>query len=516
MQKLFFYLSLIFFTGLIGCSQREDLSKTLCLHFDSDPTTLDPALMTDVKSGKLSALLYDTLLQYNENLTLHPALARSWKISKDGKIYTFFLRKNMRFQDGIPLTAEDIVFSLERLAHPSTLSPRAWILSHVEGFQAFRSRENNHLTGLEIKTPLIITIRLEEPFSPFLSLLTLPNASILSKKAFEENKSFMGTGPFLLDHWRHDYEILLKSNPLYYQGKAKIEKIRFRMIKETLFVSSEFKRGHLDLIDIPGPEISLYLEDPKWKDKIIEQKNLSLYYLGLNMRRSPFISLEYRRAVTQAIDTASIIQSLRKNRSLPVNGPIPPGVFGYNKDLSTLPFNSYRARQILQSSSQIRQELVLLESTNEETREIAEAIQAQLEKIGIHVKIVEEEWSSFKMSLAQGNFDLCLMSWWADYPEGENFLYPLFHSSNIGAGGNYTGLHNPEIDQLIEKLQRTTSIKRRLKLYRSIQKKILKECPMVFLYSSVSPLVKQPWIDPVIAHPLYNGNKFLQIEKRPH
>jgi ABC-type transport system substrate-binding protein len=251
-----------------------------------------------------------------------------------------------------------------------------------------------------------------------------------------------------------------------------------------------------------------------WKDQILTQNNLSLYYLGFNYRKSPFNIKEIRQAIVNAIDTNMLINSIRKERAIPVTGPIPPGVLGYDPALKTKDYNVAYANKVLQKyRSKWSNSLTLLQSTNEETLELSEAIQAQLKQVGINSKIIEQEWSAFKNSLLQGNFDTFLISWWADYPDGENFLFPLFHSSNLGSGGNYTQFQNPQIDSLIEQSQKTTSSQEKLELYRKIQEIILEECPMVFLYSSKSLLVKQPWIENFIPHPLYNGNKLTQVEK---
>jgi peptide/nickel transport system substrate-binding protein/oligopeptide transport system substrate-binding protein len=497
----------------MGCSEPKYDPNTLNLHIDTDPTTLDPAMMTDVRSGRLSALLFDTLVRFDENLELQPGLARAWNIVDNGMTYTFYLRKGVLFSNGETLSAADVKYSFERLIHRKTASPRSWIFSNIQGFDEFKSSNDAELTGIQILDSHTLSIKLKKPFSPFLALLTMPNASILSKKSLLKNE-LSGTGPFVLDHWKRDYEILLKSNPNYYDGSPQINQIRFRMIKETLFVSSEFRRGRLDVIEIPNTEIPLYRRDPKWKDQILTQNNLSLYYWGFNLRRVPFNTKEFRQAISNLINKDILIKTIRKDRALPVIGPIPPGLPGYDPNLPKQDFNSSHASKIIAKyRTLLPRTLTLLQSTNEETLELSEALQAQLNQAGINVKIIEQEWSAFKNSLLQGDFDTFLVSWWADYPEGENFLYPLFHSSNFGSGGNYTHFQNAEIDELIERSQKTTSSQEKLNLYHEIQKRIIEECPMVFLYSSRSLLIKQPWISNFKSHPLYNGNKLTRVVK---
>ncbi len=510
--KSLLIITLLIFSLPWSCAQNSSKSKILHLYLDTDPTTLDPALMTDVRSGRLSALIYDTLIGYDRDLNLQPHLARTCEISSDGKTYHFSLKENISFSNGSPLTAEDVLFSLERLAHPKTMSGRSWILSHVKGFEDFRSGKSDHLIGLQKKNNYEIMITLEKPFSPFLSLLTMPNASIISKDSFLKNK-LIGTGPFILDYWKHDYEIFLKRNDVYYEEKAKIDGISFRIIKETLFVSSEFRRGRLDIIEIPGPEIPLYQKQPQWKDKILIQDNLSLYYLGYNCQKLPFSQKEFRKMIDALIDKKTIVHTLRKERAVLLNGPIPSVLLQDNK-LILNSFGQDEARQWIKNhSKQLNdQPLILLQSANEETLELSEAIQSQLKEAGLQSKIVVQEWSAFKTRLIDGDFDFFILSWWADYPDAENFLYPLFHSTNFGNGGNYTRFQNVQVNHLIEKAQYTSDKEERDLLYREIQEKVVEDCPITFLYSSRSILVQQPRIKNFSPHPLYNGEKFTQIE----
>lgn len=498
--KVLTLMSLLF----SGCSKHE-YKDYLNLHIDSEPNTLDPALMTDVRSGRLSALLYDTLIRYDENLKIQPCLAVSWKMSDNGLKYIFELRKDVLFSNGQLMTADDVIYSFQRLANPKTASPRAWILEHVEGYEEYRNGQNSILSGIHKTGDYTVEILLNRPFAPFLSLLTMPNASILSQKN-DLSPSLSGSGPYILKEWRHDFELVLDRNGKYFGNAPQVPGIRFRIIKETLFVSAEFRRGRLDMIELPGPEISLYINDPKWKDHITAQQNLSLYYLGFNCKKAPFSDKNLRLAVAQSLDVESILKTLRLYRSIPVSGPIPPGVFGYQETMTKYENKNPPSLPDIPP-------LKLLQSSNEDTLELSETIQAQLKKTGLNINIVEQEWSAFKLSLINGDFDLFLASWWADYPDGENFLFPLFHTSNQGGGGNYTGYSNIEVDHHIEAASHETDELKRNAVYKEIQDKIASDCPMVFLYSSQSQIVKQPWIKGLTLHPLYNGNKMLSVRK---
>ncbi|MDP3980325.1 MAG: ABC transporter substrate-binding protein, partial [Chlamydiota bacterium] len=153
----------------------------------------------------------------------------------------------------------------------------------------------------------------------------------------------------------------------------------------------------------------------------------------------------------------------------------------------------------------------LLIPFNSETLEIAESIQALLSQSGVNMNIQQLEWSAFKGRLTDGNFDAFILSWWADYPDGENFLYPLFHSSNIGSGGNYTGYNNETVDDLINRSQSIYKTDDRNELFHKIQLNIINDAPMFFLYQSKSYTVTQAWVEGYSPHPLYNGNNMSDV-----
>ena len=506
---LLFTFALLFPTLLqiTGCNYQDRNANTLHLTLEADPITLDPALITDVRSGRISALLFNTLFSYDPQLQLKPDLIQTYRISPDGKTYHFELKEGVLFSNGKTLTAEDVKFSFQRLLDKKTRSPRAWILYPIEGAKEYRDGRADDISGLEIQDPLHFTIQLESPYSPFLSLLSMPNASItpahIDYLAFSEKP--IGTGPYQLKKWKHDFELILNSRKDYFNGPAKINAISFKIMKEPIFISSEFRRGRIDIMQIPGPELSLYQNDPSLRKNIQTQDELNMYYLGLNCQKAPFQNKSLRQALAHAIDKELIIHTIRKDRARILHGPIPLGVTGYDSKLTSYPYKPSLLNKTTLSFD-------LLIPFNIETLQLAEAVQANLRDANVQVNIHQLEWSAFKGLLSNGDFDAFLLSWWADYPDGENFLFPLFHSASIGSGGNYTGYKNKGVDRLIHHSRETINENERAHTLKRIQEIIIQDAPLIFLYQSKSHIITQAWIKGYQPHPLYNGNKMTDVE----
>ncbi|MDP3980381.1 MAG: ABC transporter substrate-binding protein, partial [Chlamydiota bacterium] len=348
-SMLLMTLLLILILTCSACSKLKDTNDTLRLYLESDPITLDPALITDVRSGRLSALIYNNLFKYDYDLRLKPDLVESWSISPDHLLYSFTLKDSVYFSSGKKLSTADIQYTFYRLLDKKTRSPRAWILYHIEGAKDYRDGKTDHISGLILKDSLHFSIRLEKPYSPFLSLLTMPNAAIIpsGNNSTDFSEHPVGTGPFILTFWKHDYEIFFTSNIHYFSGSPKTRSISYKIIKEPLFVSSEFRRGRIDIMQIPGPELPLYRNDPSYAENIKVQNELNVYYMGFNCQNIPFSHLETRQAIIYGIDKEILINTLRKDRVIMLNSPIPQGIPGYDNSAPKHQFAPSKTKKII-------------------------------------------------------------------------------------------------------------------------------------------------------------------------
>ena len=185
----------------------------------SEPESLDPAFITGIYAVTVANNIYDGLVEFDKDLNIVPAIARMWKISRDHCTYSFDLRRGVKFHNGREVTADDFAYSIRRILDPETHSPVAWLFLNIRGAKSFHEGSAETVSGIEVLDRYKLKITLDQPFSPFLSILAMVNARVVPKEAVgpEFSKYPVGTGPFQFDRWRAGQEIILTSYQHYYQ-----------------------------------------------------------------------------------------------------------------------------------------------------------------------------------------------------------------------------------------------------------------------------------------------------------
>lgn len=469
------------------------------LRLKNDPSTLDPAHITDVDSGAISAKLFNGLVRMDDSMKIVPDLAVSWNISGDRRTYAFSIRGDVTFPDGRRLTSADIKYSFERVLNPETRSPMTWVFDKVADIRAPDDRT--------------LLIKLTEPFSPFIELLTMPAAFVVDKEAVESlgagfGSAPVGTGPYRVFRWRHNRDLSLKARKDYFGGAPKLEGILYRIIPEDLTAIAEFEIGNIDVIGIPAAEYGRFRNSAKWKDYIISSQGLNTYYLGMNNHKPPLNDPMFRRAVAMAIDRNKILDTFFESRGTLASGPVPPSLRSWPEP--SLPgYKPDSARQIFLKTKVDKRSLSLYVTSSQGNLDLAEIIQDYLSRAGLPVEISRLEWSAYKEAINRGEPDLFWMSWWADYPGAGNFLFPTFHSSNIGTGGNRAGYSNAEFDRLIDKTRTSDNPD---KAYRAAEELIVEDMPWVFFWHRKDFAVHQPWVRDMNLYPVHTMDKGLRTE----
>jgi ABC-type transport system substrate-binding protein len=511
----FFFLFFLVLFFLTSCSSRDRITGFLYLRLNANPTTLDPALIVDVTGGTLAAKLFNGLVKLDENLDVVPDIAERWEIRDRGTTYIFHLKKGVLFTNGREVTADDFKYSFIRIFEPKTKSPNTWVLERIRGTKEYMKGDAKDIPGIEVIGRYTLIISLEKPFSPFLKLLTMPAAYVVPREEVEKrgpdfSTNPVGTGPFSLKEWNHNSTLVFVRNERYFDERAKVTGIVYRIIPEDLTAVTEFEIGNLDVIAIPPPEYAKYRNSPKWSPLISSAKGLNTYYLGFNCSRPPFDDINLRRAVSCAIDRGKILKTFYEGRGRLAEGPVPdllrkwpsPGVYPYDPE---------RAKRIIATEGLKKRVINFYVSADQEVVDIAEVIQYCLKQVGLDVRIKQLEWSAYKAALNNGEADMFWIGWWADYPDAENFLFPLFHSSNYGAGGNRSRYTNREVDRLIEAGQGATDPSEANRFYMSAEKIITSECPWVFFWHRNDYTLRQPWIKRYKIYPIYSMDKGTEV-----
>jgi ABC-type transport system substrate-binding protein len=506
--------------ALPGCPWRGE-GRTpghLHLRLSSNPTTLDPALIVDVSGAVIAAKLFNGLVRFNEALDIVPDAARTWTLSPDGRTYTFRLRRGMTFSNGREMTAGDFRFSFDRVLRPATRSPITWVLDRIEGARDVMAGRADHASGIRVIDDQTLSITLERPFGPFLSLLGMTAAYAVPREEADRlgpdfGTNPVGSGPYVMQEWRHGQRLVLAARQHAPGEGPRLQGIIYRVIPEDLTAVVEFETGGLDVLAVPATEFRRFSADPRWKGLLFGQPGLNCYYLGLNCSRPPFDDVRVRRAMNMAVDRKRILDTLYEKRGVPAAGPVPPAL---RKDFPAAERTGYRydpesAGRIIREAGLSQARIRILVSAEAEVLDIVEVIQYYLKRVGLEAEIVQLDWSAFKERINKGDADAFWLSWWADYPDPENFLYPLFHSANIGPAGNRTRYRDETVDRLIERAQGTADAAVRRRLYGDAEDRIVQGAPWVFMWHRTDYFVVQPWVEHFRIYPIYSVDKGMDI-----
>jgi len=504
----------VFFV-ICSCSAENRLPGYLYYRLNADPSTLDPALIVDVTGGYISAKIFNGLVKLDAKLNVIPDIAESWDISQKGDEYIFYLKKNVKYTNLREVTAHDFKYSFKRILSSAGKSPNTWVLEKISGAKEFMQGRATDISGIVILDRYTLKIILDQPFSPFLHLLTMTAAYVVPQEEVERlgadfSSHPIGTGPFLLKEWRNNNEITLTRNNHYFSDHAKVEGIVFRIIPEDLTAVTEFELGNLDVITVPASEYARYSTSAQWKKYLSSVHGLNIYYLGFNCSRPPFDNVNLRKAVSYALDREKILRTFYESRGKLAVGPVPDMLRKWQM-LFPYGYNPREAKRIIDAEGIEDRTVLFYITADQEVIDMAEIIQFYLNKVGLKVRIKQLEWSAYKSAVNKGEADIFWLSWWADYPDPENFLFPLFHSSNHGAGGNRSRYSNKEVDRLIEAGQKARDISARDGYYSLAEKIIDEEAPWVFFWHKTDFTLRQPYLKNYKIYPIYSIDKGVEV-----
>ncbi|MCG8542174.1 MAG: ABC transporter substrate-binding protein [Clostridia bacterium] len=489
-------------------------------YLDNNFNTLDPAFATADRDGRMVALLYDSLIRYDVDGKIIPSLAKSWETPEDTTLI-FHLTQGVKFHNGNPFTAEDIKYSFERVLNPNVGSPRTWVFEKVKGAKAFMEGKADSVEGIEVVGDYTVKITLEQPFAPFLSMLGMPAAHIVDKNEVEkyvDQKDYglkpVGTGPYKFVEFSESDRFIVETNEDYFAGRPYIDGINFRIIQDESTAVAEFEAGNIDDLEIPAADIDRFRNNPDYGPYIITNNTFWNYYIGLTFNSKPFDDIRVRQAFCYAVDREPIINTARRNKAVLSNGPIPPGLDGYREGLESYMYNPNKAKELLSQAGYSEDNPCSFELWHSDSKAnvaLLEPIQGMLNQVGFDVKLVAMEWNSYKAAVREGKAQAFYLSWGADYPDAENYLYPLFHSQMSGGGGNETRYNNPEFDKIIEEAQRTADHDERIRLYQRAEDITIEDAARLWLFLSKNWTVYRPEVKDAKIYRIFNANKKLDI-----
>jgi peptide/nickel transport system substrate-binding protein len=464
------------FSSLAYSTINYDPNGKLNFALGGEVSVLNPILSTDTTSSAVEGMIFSGLIKFNEKLEPVPDLAEKWDVSKDGKIWTFHLRKNVLWQDGVPFTADDVKFTFDSILNPKVNSVRRGGYVIDDKPIAFKIIDKHTIQAI-----------LPKPFAPFtvhVAMGILPKHKLIGKdiNTADFNRNPVGTGPFKFKEWKTGDHISLVRNDNYYGGKPKLAEICFKIIPDGNSRLVALESGEIDDSDIP----------PKDYGRMKEKKGISVYdydalvytYLGFNLKNPKFKDKRVRMALAYATDKKQLVALIFKGLASPAYAPSAPISWAYSDKVQKYSYNPTKAKELLKEAGVKNLEFsILINQGNKEREKAAIILQQQYSKIGVKVKVRVMEWSALlkivNLTKDPKDFEAVLMGWSLGLDPD---AYSIWNSKEYPKGLNFIGYNNNRVDSLLEKGRSTTSKLERKQLYAELWKIIADDQPYVFLW----------------------------------
>jgi len=461
-------------------AQTPRSGGTLIYAYPTEPDIWDPQRATAAQTLEILWLLYDTLTIMDwDASTVRPHIAKSWDISPDGLQYTFYLRDDVYFHSGRHMTAEDWVWTFQRLLNPEFASPVAWRLGPVE--------------SIEAPGPYTLVIRLREPYSELLTQLTFAFLGVLDREMVERYGDKYGieyaggTGPFKWVRWDPGERLVLERNEAYTwgpdihqnRGPAYLAGLERRVIPERTTMLFQLELGQLDLVELTSDEIPRYENHPRINLVEVAPRP-SVEFFGLKTTRPLLQDVRVRRAVSHAINRAEFAETIFYGRALEAKGFVLPETPGYSRRAEELwaYYDPDRARALLDEAGWIpgpdgirRKDgqplrLVFLAIATTQNEELALLLQSQLREVGIDLELRLVDGSAFWGMTREDTYDIYYLNY--GYTSVFDILNLYFHSRNRPSPNRH-GWADPRTDALLDLALRTVDEETRLAYLMEVQ-----------------------------------------------
>lgn len=470
-MKKIFYVVLLFSLFIIGCGKSKEESpngNTVVIAQGAKPKSLDPYMYNEIPGLTVTRQFYNTLFTKDEKGEIVPELAESYEFKSDKEL-DVVLKKGVKFHNGDEMTADDVVFSFQRMKEKPGSSIMVEEIDRVEKVDDYS-----------------VKIFLSHPSSPLLFNLAHPLTSILNKKYVESKNDDitvdpMGTGPYKFLSWGSGEKIEMESFKDYFLGAPKVDGIIFRAISEDSSRLAALETGEID-IAYGVAAIDAQTIEKNDKLELISEPTTSTEYITTNVTKAPFNNRDFRYAVAYAIDKQSIIDSIYLGKAKEANSIVNPNVFGYYDGLKGFKYDVEKAKEYLKKSGIEKPSFTLYINENPARLQAAQIIQANLNEIGIDVKIEILEWSTYLQKTADGDFSAFLGGWVSGTSDSDIVLYPLLSTASIGSAGNRSRYSNSVFDNEVAQARIVTTPEERKEHYKNAQLIFEEDLPIIPLY----------------------------------
>ena len=513
----FIFLSILLATcvTLTGCGSSEtnvvagNKSGTLYWGNGTEPQSLDPQIATGVPEHHvISAVMEGLVLKDRKTLEPRPGVAKTWDISNDGRVYTFYLRENAKWSNGDAHTADDYVWSWWRALQTTLGNQYAYMLFPIKNAKRYYDGETSDFSDVGVKAidNRTLQVTLTNPTPYFLQLLDHYSLFPVHQATIEKfgradergtrwsyEGNLVGNGPYKLEEWKINRHITVTKNPYYWdEANVSINSIVFKPVDNAVTEERMFRAGALHVTSsIPADKIAIYQEKSAPELKITPY--LGTYFYRLNINTPQLQDKRVRRALGMAIDRKQLVDNITKGGQIPAYTMTPPGTMGYFPE-STLNFDPEVAKRLLAEAGYPNGEgfppIEILYNTNEGHRKIAVALQEMWKNyLNIDIKLLNQEWKVYLATESAGDYQISRGGWIGDYVDPNNFLDMFL----CNGGNNRTGWCNEEYDRLIlEVAPSQSSHEQRLKIFQQAETILLEDMPIIPVYTYTSIKLLHP------------------------
>ncbi len=451
--------------------------------------------------------IYDRLVEcemVDGVATIVPSLAKSWDISPDGLVYTFHLRDDVTFHNGIKFTADDVVYTIERMMDPATAAMNTDFFSMIKGANAMLEGEADGVEGVKALDDYTVEITLEVPFGPFLANLATPSCSIYSREATEaagdqfgiDPAVTVGTGPFKMADWVLNDRITLVRYDDYFKGPAKADGLQIIQVPDENTQKLMYENGELDVVDLSSSNSQLpyFMGNDAYKDNLVTGPEAGQYFYAFNQDMKPMDDVRVRKAISMAIDRQTILDQMYNGAGHVVNSMLPDGILG-SYDAQEIPYDPEGARALLAEAGYGDGcELEIWQMTdNPDALAINQVVQSMLNEVGFKVSIKQIDEAAYYAERKEGRIGMTRAVWWGDFNDPDNFLYTFFTQRNTKARS--INHKNTDVYQWLEDARAMIDEDERMALYQKIDTTMVQEEAAVFpLFQMDHIVMVQDWV----------------------
>jgi peptide/nickel transport system substrate-binding protein len=517
LQKIFF---MVFILALLPACEVQSPKDpyTLVFHLGSEPDTLNRLTATDAYESRINGFIFDSLIERdNKTLEFKPKMAKSWEVSDDKLIYTFHLRDDIRWHDGKPFTADDVVYTFDQIMNDKVDTPHLRVyykdIKKVEKLDDY-------------------TVRFTYAIPYFKALEFVGGIPVIPKHIFDDGQDFnshpagrhpIGTGPYKFKEWKTGKRIVLERNEEYWD-KSKfpdIHRIFFKIIPDDTIALQDLKKGELDVANLRPIQWVRQTESPRFNSMFVKHEYYTpgYRYIGWNLRRPYFQDKKVRQALARLINRAAIVDKLEYGLGKLTTGPF--WIFGYeyNQELPPIPFDPAGAKKMLDEAGWIDHDgdgirdkdgvnfqfTFLIPAGAAFYTRLATIMKKDFEAAGIAMDIRTMEWAAFVNQLNSRDFDAVSLAWAFGFDEDP---YQVWHSSQAEKGSNFVGFKNEDADKIMEQARMIFDKQERADMYHRLHAIIYDEQPYAFLYSGPALVARDKRFENVTVYPV--GLDFLE------